>query len=465
MPDAISGIMTNQLMSIFDYAEPQVSLEIFRRFGYQGLGFLQYIRAMGKESMVSGDSWVTWEDNHIVETIKTTGVTANTGAGNDVYITLHPDSLNANNQFYAREGFIITFPENEAQGYIWNIDTTVPAAPVLQVKPPSATVDLVPLAGLPSATVLSITNGGWGHGTSQPASAQRGATSRTFYNQIFKESIGAEGSQLATANWFKKYADNGQDVSGWYSPAYLDCEYRLSLIEDGAYLFGQENTNATLVVPPGEEGAGNAITLTKGIVPHIRALGHTIAYTPGAWAITDLDQIGLYLRSQHIVTDVAAFMVGARFNNEIENTAVTYLYNTGVDYTRLVDVMFKKNNDLAAMIGFSAIKKGGVIFALKVIDNFSHPKTFGATGYSMDRYGLILPYGSVKDPKSGMKIDTFASRYRGKGTYNRKYEVWDIRGAGGGLYVTDVDKMNTYMRAHHGFQAACVNQMCMFDPA
>lgn len=460
-PNAVASMMTEQLWSVYDYAKPEVAMELFRTHGYQGLSSLQLLRSMGRERPITQDEWSAYEDDYIVETFHSLGNVGDPGAGVDLTVTLDPADLDADNRFYPRVGYIVTMP-NETQGHIYAINTTTPTAPVLTIRPVHATKTL---GAVTAGQEISITNGAWGAGTDQPVSAQRGATKRSFVAQIFKESIGAEGTQLVNSTWFSKY-DTGENLIGWYSPAYLDAEYRLSLIEDGAYLFGETNTNATLVVPNGEEGAGNTIKTTKGLVPHIRDLGNVFPYVPGTLNVEDFDQVDLYLTQQGVDSPFVMMLNGVRLAHEIENVLVDFNKDTGVDFTRVTESVFKGNDKLAVSVNFQMLTKGNRTFLFKRMDNFSNPKTFGATGYDMDKYGLVLPLTSMKDPKSGEKLQNLESCYRALGGYSRRYEVFTIGGAGGGgRYVTSVDKTNTFLRGHHGLQAMKVNQMMMFDPS
>lgn len=463
---AAAGIMTEQLWSVYDYAKPQVAMELFRRYGYQGMDFLQLFRAMGREQPIALDEWHAYEDDYIHETMIIAAAGENAGAAASEDVTVIAD---ANGNLYARVGDIITMPTTERQVLITAINYTTLVV-TLQ------SVDGANLPVLANDGVFSITTGAWGAGTGQPLAAQRGATKRNFFAQIFKETIGAEGTQLVNEKWYKVY-DTGENLVGWYSPSYLDAEYRMAVRQDGAYLFGEApplnsdgsiNTTLAAKVASGD-GVGNVIKTTKGIVPTIRDLGAVLTYAAGGFAISDYDDMALYLRSQSVTSQVVLQLTGAKLGNEIDAAAKDFIMpatpgtggGAGAEMTYIENNVFNKNRELALQTGFTVIKKGGFLFCLKPMDNFSNPKTYAAAGYDMEEYGIVIPYATYKDAKTGAKLNNFESKYRAFDGYNRRYEVWTVAGAGNGLKVIDIDKTNTFFRAHHGLQVVKANQMIL----
>ncbi len=458
MPDSVKGLRTELIMATADWAKPEVANVLFRRYGAQGQPVLQFFRSVSREEPVTNDTYSAYEENWIHENVTVGANISDPGAGNSMDIPLDASDLDSLNNFYARQDFIITMP-NETQCLIQSIDTSVPTVPVITIIPINASKHI---GDVTKGQKLAITNGVWGAGEDQPEGAVTGRTKRNFYAQIFKETIGMEGTQLVNAEWFDHYDEATGAVTGVYSPNMMEGEFRLSIIEDGAYLFGEENTNS-VVVKPGVPGAGNLKRTTKGIIPWLRDLGYTFPYTPGTLTITDLDTIGLYLKSQGLSTDVVWLGVGARLMNEINNAAVTF-EGDATSHTKVVNSVFKGNDELSLSVNYRIIVKGGITFMLHEIGNFSNPKTFGTTGYNFDKYGICIPLSNVKDAQSGLVTPNISSFYRAKGAYNRRYEVFTIGGAGGGQYITSIDKTNTFWRTHHGLKFVKVNQGVLFDP-
>jgi len=458
--DAVAKIMNDELLSTYDIAKLQVENQLFRRYGLQGMTMFQMMRSLGRVKEVSNDIWYAYEDDRIHENFTVRTNVGDPGAGNDASVTIAATDVDANNNYYPRVGDIVTIPDNEVQALIAAIDVTTPTAPVLTLRPVATASNI---GALTAGDTISITNGAFAAGTGSPEPAQRGATKRTFQAQIFKEKVAAEGPQLAKEYWYEIY-DDGGNAQGWYNSAIGDAEYRMALKEDGAYYFGQQNTNAALVAPTGD-GAGNTIKTTKGIIPWIRDIGNTQAYAPGTWAITDMDEIDLYLTQQGVTSEYVMFLMGQRLSHEVENALVDYLKNTDVDFTRMVNNVFSGDQATAVEVNFSQFKKSNRTYLMKCMENFSNIKTFGADGYDMNQYGMLLPLSKVKDPTSGERMDNISTRYVGMGGYNRMHEVYPISGAKVKPYVTDVDKFEFHIRCHHGLQAMKVNQMTLLDPS
>ena len=457
----VSGIYTEQIMSLHDVFKPQNIPTLFARYGAQYMPMFQIFRSLGREEPIALDEWGGWEENWYHETVLTTGATAEGAAGASVDITLDTTMHDSKGNSYPRVGQIISIPGTYVQVHITAKDVTSDTAHVLTLTP-SKTTDVIPI--IADGATLAITNNAHGAGTDQPKGTVLAATKRSFVAQIFKETIGAEGSQLVNEKWYK-YIDNGKSVKGWYSPGYMRGEYLMALAMDGAFTWGDVTDNVT--VGAGLEGAGNLVKTTKGLMRHVSESGKTMTYTDGSWDPTDLDAVGLYLKSQAITSGYVFGWIGADLMIDIENGMVDYLATNsgGTDYTKVVDKVFSGNKDLAVSIGFDVIKKGGITHILKPMDVWSNPKTFGATGYDLSDYGLFTPLSKFVDPKSNKTMDNIATRYRAMDGYSRRFETWSVAGAGRGLKVSSIDKTNTFFRSHLGLQAFKLNQMILMKPA
>lgn len=462
------GIMTTQMLSMYDVLKPQHVPEVIARFGPQFFPFFNWLAAMGREEPISGNSWFGHEENRYHKAFKVKTTVGDPGANNPSLVTLGysgAGDLDSNNAFYPREGDIITVPGTEVQGRINSIDVTTPSAPVLSIYPTKLGTTI---GELTAGTTVIITSGSFADGTGQPAGTRVGLTKREFYLQIIKETINIEGGALADELWYK-VIDNNKNVIGWYSPGYGRCDYLMALKADGALFIGDEttNTDSSFVVPAGSPGAGNRPYTTKGAVPWIRELGWAKPVTPGSFTFTDLDDIALYQRQQGVGSGLNMWLQGPRLANDVENAMKTYLQNTGVDYTRVIQQMFgniPEAQQLAVSLNFGVITKGQMTFVAKVMDQWINPELYGASGYDFDQYGIVMPVSTLKDPKNGKKLDNIALRYKALNGYSRRFEVWTVAGAGGGLYVTDIDSKNTYMRSHIGLQLFKANQMVLNDP-
>ncbi len=448
---AISGNYTEQIASLHDFFKPQNIPTLYARFGAQYMPMLSQFMALNRALPIQGDEWFGWEENWYHQTIVTSGITAVGVAGATVDITLSPTQVDVDGNFYPQKGMIVSFPDSTyVQAQIVSINT---AAGVVMTVKPELTTDIIPATV--DGETLTISSNAYGAGTDQPKGVVVGATKRSFTAQIFKTTHGLEGSQLTHAKWFNKI-DDGRSVRNWYSDGYMLAEYQRDLFIDGAFTWGNEADNLT--VAAGENGAGNKVKTTKGIMRHAIEAGHDLPYVAGAWTPQNLDEVGLYFLSQGITSGYSLDWVGAQLNIDIENGMKGFLDTTGVDYTNTVNNVFGGNKELAASFAFKVINKGGITHILKPMPVWSHPKLFGATGYDMPQRGLFAPLAKVINPKTQEVMPNIAVRYEAMDGYNRMFETWSVNGAGPGLKVIGTDKAETFLRSHMGLQVFKANQ-------
>ena len=101
------------------------------------------------------------------------------------------------------------------------------------------------------------------------------------------------------------------------------------------------------------------------------------------------------------------------------------------------------------------------------MDNWSNPETFGVLEY--DQKGMIMPVSSFKNPVitpgGRNKVDNFNIRYRAsKDGYSRRFEMWTVGAAGGGLYVHQVDERKWFWRGEQGLEIYKTNQGVVIEP-
>jgi hypothetical protein len=198
------------------------------------------------------------------------------------------------------------------------------------------------------------------------------------------------------------------------------------------------------------------------MVPLVKLRGNSAEYTAGAYDLEDLDDQGLYLRSQSVTSGVVYAPKGARLYNDIQNETKDYAIDATADGQTLnsvVQVLSKGNKEVATSLNFKYINRGNFTYSLDTIDVWSHPKYLGNTGYNMDKKGFFMPLRTVKDSKSNQPVDNIHIKYRSNDVYNRRAEMWSIKGAGGGTYMTDVDRAEWYIRGEFGLGMLAVNQM------
>lgn len=454
---AVSSIYTEKIMSMHDVFKPQHIPQLMSRYGEQFMPMFQLFRSMGKEYPIANDTWCGHEENWYHRTITNKTLSAAGAAGAAVTITLATADHDSNGNTYPRVNDIITIPGTWVQAIITAKNTSSPTAHTITIKPLLSTQNIPEIA---ANTVLAITSGAHGAGTGQPAGTVVGTTKRTFTAQIIKETIGAQGSQLVNERWYTILDDN-RSVKGYYSPGYSRGDYLMALKMDGAFTWGVVANNVTETA---DDGSTVNVKTTRGVFPWVQALGKTFEYTPGSLDIDDLDAVGLYLKSQGLTSGVVMVLAGAKLLNDIDKAVKDYVDGTGTDLTRVENVLWKGNREVSLSLNIKIITKGGITFIFKPMDVWSNPVTFGADGYNLDQYGLIIPLSKFRDPVDKVMLDNIATRYRAMDGYSRRFETWRVAGAGGGQYVSAIDAERTYFRAHIGLQMLKVNQMGMFVP-
>jgi hypothetical protein len=458
----VSGVMTQQIFTTFDAGKPQVHERLTARYGNQYEAFFLKFAKMGREEAVKAYNWKLYEDNWIHEDIIVKTTTGNPGAGTSLAITLATTRVDDNNHYYPRVGDVVTIPGTLVQAWISAIDPTTPTAPIITLMPFRAADNIGAIA---ENTHLSITSGAFGEGTGQPKGTVRGTIQRDFNTQIIKETVGLDGSQFINELWFTKY-ENGE-VAGYFTTGTLAAEYLFKLKSDGALTVGVPSDNASMVqarvdIHGQSVGENSTVRTTWGMVPLVKLRGNSASYTAGSYDLEDLDDQGLYLRSQGVNSGVVYAPKGARLYNDIQTEAKDYAVDATGDgqlINSVVSVLGKGNKELATSLMFKYINRGNFTYSLDVIDVWSHPKYLGNTGYDMDKKGFWIPMRTVKDSKTNLPVDNMHIKYRSNDAYNRRAEMWSVRGAGGGTYVTDVDRAEWYIRGEFGLGMAAVNQM------
>ena len=467
----ISAIYDTDLVSTLDMALPQYKMNnIFKKHGNQGIAYL-LIRSLGFETSVGDDIYGHFEKDATHDSITQStavGAVTQAGAGLDITISLDATNLNASNQYYPREGDNI-MTHDEIPGWIRAITVTPGGL--------GGGVDLVELTCRPNdiadawGTIASgeeiiIYSSTFTEGSGMPDEAASGSWKYTNEAKIIKEAIGSTGSQLVTETYIDAYNRAGE-YQGVYSDAYFDLDYRTLTKIDGAFWFDKRIT--TTAGRALDAGTGYVKKGTEGFVPAIRRLGNINTYTPGSFTVDKFDKYDRTLEREWVDSSIPVWApMGLYLYQEIENTLVDYFKDTNITFTRQAvnDMLFKSNESLGASVNFKYLQKSNRTYLFHKLSGFSNQKTYGATGYDMQRMGFIVPLEKRKDPKSGNDIPTIGMRYRSMGQYNRKFLVSTIAGIGASgkkQALTTIDKTNTYMFCHMGTEFYGMNRNILID--
>lgn len=454
-----AGVLTDQIMSLYDITKPQHYPQLVKRYGNQYENFLMFFQNLGRMEATPNDTFYGWEQNWIHDSVKVhTGCSAATNPEDSVTIEVDPLDYNgAGTTIYPRVGDIITLP-NEMQVRI-SAKTYANSVWTLTLVPRRTDQHGIP--AISTGSELAITSGAFGYGTGQPEGVVVGLTQRGFQAQVIKEEFQLEGQEFTRENWIEVPGSGG-----YYTTGISDAEYRLGLKWDGAILVGEQDDGLD-TVGAGVDGAGNVIKSTRGIIPWIRSLGKTIETNTGYFDMDYLDTSSYHMKQNGATTNIALAIVGDLLNTEIENQITGsggFLDGTNIDYTRVENEVFKGNRELSVSLNIRYITKGGITWMLHPHTLWSNPKTYAIPGYKFPYMGILLPWGTVKDAKTGMRTMNIGMKYLAKNGYSRKIEVWPTKGAGGGTYVHSIDRADYHLRSHMMFYMFAANQGVILDP-
>ena len=453
-PEAIAQIYASDIVSGFDIHKPQKMNVLFSRYGDQGASYFQLLRSMGFEEPVALDTYGHYEENHIHTTIHALNAVAASAAGAVSLITLDPQDLDANNNFYVRKGDVLMFP-NEVMGYVYDIVKTVPTAPVLWVYP-TTQADNIP--AITAGQTIIIRTGAFSEGSGQPDSALSGTWEYENDAQIIKETIGYTGTEMTSQDWFD-VTSKGESIPAYYFKGQIDIDYRMALKIDGALLWGRRGDGSIT-----DPVTGRPIKFTEGAIPYIRRVGNEQTYIDGAFDVAAFDTMDNTL-DRNFAGEYTLGLLGISLHQQIENALKVYFNNTNIVFAKQAvnEALFHRDESLAASVNFLYLTKSQRTYLFKRMGAFNNPQIEGATGYSAGKLGIFMPINKKKDPVSGNMVDSIGTRYRALGKYSRRMEVWKVGGAGEGLKVTEFDKVSTYQRCHIGGHFRGGNQMVIME--
>jgi len=452
---AIANATTEGIRSLHSFQfKPSVFQTLYKTYGngYMALDFLRAIK--GRKFMVSNETLTHEEENYTHRTITVgSSVTLSGVAGGSAIFTLDANDLDSENNYYPREGFTVQFGDTVngfIQAYIDDI-TAVGATVTLTVYPYDSTKTITSTF-CAAGKEIPIGDGAFGLETDQPTATSVGSEERTHYAQIFKETIKFGGMELAKQKWVSP------DGMGLWNEEMSRGEFLLDLQEEFSLIFGQVNTNTSLIKGTSSvDGGTTTIYKNKGIWTWIDELGYDLTYTNAAsFTIDDLDTAAEYFESKGLNNDVVFFPMGGGLYTRLENSGVDFVRGTAGG----LNVNFTPNGVGGMMlnVGFDTIKKRGITFVPYNLPIFSNPNLFGISDSLLNDAGMMFPIGNVKDAKSGMIIPNLYEGYVGLGAYSRERVVATVGGMDDFAkqmfnypVISSVDANSTYWMSHKMF--------------
>jgi hypothetical protein len=440
-PQAVRADYFENIVTSFDLNITKWLPKLYRRYGNQGSDVIDLLMSLGFERTDSVTTIRHFEENWIHQAFKVNAQTAG-AAGAARNITLHPDSLDAQNRFYPRVNDVVTF-KNETTALIKTIDTSVPTAPVLSVVPFDVTK---PIPAVALGEVVTITSNAFSEGSTQPTGRFSGVWAYVNYNQIIKESLGASGTQMTNETWVKTM--DGKNIEGWFNKGLLDIDHRQKINMQGVFMTQELTTNPLIT----DTLNNNEPTkTTEGLFPYLKRVAIPYPYTPGTLAVQDFNAIERLMSRQFSSRTVAA-LTGQDVDIELEDVLQESFKFTQIQNTTETtnDKLFGDTPDgkaMAATIAFQYFTKAQRVYCMKRLQALNDPQTYGADGYNYPGRAILVPLEKRIDPKSKNSIPSIGVVFKAMGANSRKAEVWDYGAAGGGPKLGAQDRRDWYMRS------------------
>ncbi len=458
-PAAVVATYLNNYVSSFDLQQIKYLPELKRRYGDQGVGFIDMLLALGYERTEDVEIVQHFEEDWIQETVANLTLTSAGAAGADVTMTVAPASLDSNNRMYARVNDTTVFT-NGTTAYIYSINTSTPSAPVITWRPHSSTGVIPAIA---AGQELGITGSNWSENSGQPSGRAQGAFKYYNYFQIEKEKVGASGSQMTNASWVKTVDNKG--IDGWYMKGVtIDMDTRMKRQLIGTFFTQQWTTNTSAT----DATNGDATLVnktTEGWIPYLDRLSNPYPYQANTFGPTDFDEFSRIIQ-KNWGGRIVQGLLGQDLSIEVENSLQDYFKYTAINNTekQANDQLFGASPEggaLAAVVSFNYLTKSNRTYAFKLNEIFSDPKMFNLTNYKYTGRGIFYTLGKNKDKMTAKDLPSIGLVFKGMGKYKRKMEMWSIGSANGETYgyQNEIDGRNWNMRTEFSTEFFGANQM------
>ena len=470
----LQGLYNGTWASQHEFDLPyQIQNQLYQRYG-QGQLAIDIIRRMGHTFNFKGTPFNAHEKGKTYTTVTTYGAsTGGASAGAAITVELSTESVDANNNSFARVGFtflhkhtdnkvyelIITAIDNSS-GSISGSLTTV----TLTASPLDSTL-VVGSGGIASGTKLTIGASAKAPDTGAVSGTTTGVYRRQFYDRISKENKTLVGYEMGKERFSDKLIGG---VESLYSEAYAHEEYLMDVQEELGSFVGQRNTNA--VTETNIQGNAAAVKSADGYWKWMDQLAGKVTYGTGDFDIFTFDQVPEYLRTQHVISSVAWLAVGPKLYTKMEQAGYKFVkeYSGGTDFTKIMNTGFVGDEERLLGTSFSIFVKNNMTFYVTVLDSFGNPDQLGNTDLDFQNIGFIIPMGNgVVDPKTNKTLPNVGMGYNVYNDVNRRRVIAPLGGMTGKAGVPVVsanDRMSIEFLSHYMPFMMGVNQTVQLLP-
>lgn len=476
-----------EMYTLYSRPIPERTVLFERHVGY--LGFASMLSAMNAAFGTATPTVGHYESAWINDTIKIGSiVTASTGAGTNVIVALHADSMYNTNvtasgaavqaSYPVQWDIIELYDGTQAQIISKNVSVNPHR---LTLRPLVAATDL---AGLIAANdEYGIITNAHGEGTGLPRGRAPRFIKYTNQMTIVKHSFGSTGSELTNAIYHETIAgDPSSAGKSIYTKISVDEVKRYEMSRSNALLFGQVGDNITVVSPT--TGLDTPVNTTEGYIPFAVTNGTTDQYTVGSYALADFDLISNTYYNERVATNPdlicfdgpdIALETENLFTNTLVNNLLPFVDRIMPGYSSALnsyhESLDSKPTDATVAFGYSCIQKGGFVFHLKRLSEFNDVKVVGSTNYKYRNYRVVSPYGMTMERNTKKMRANVGYEYKELDGYSRENVFGENPGAGVGgntrygRAVNEYDYLQNFLMCEIAGHFAVANAIVVQQPA
>ena len=454
----IANATAHNIRSLHEFHFKKSTMQkLYKNYG-DGFNTLDLLRTLNRWDMVSNETMTYEEEGYDIRTITMAATVTLSGTpGGNASFVLHADDLDSAYHYYPRKGFIVMTGDvinGFIQGRIEDITGTGTSTVTITIKPVDAAKTFTS-NHVAIGKEVGIFDSAFGVETGQPVGTSKGYWERTFYAQIFKETLTFGGMELAKQKWVEV------EGVGFFNKELARTEFNLDRQEESALLMGQSGANlsdTSLIT-----GATVPVYKNKGVWTWIDELGGEMTYanTSGP-SFDDLDEAAAYLEANGINDDIVFVLAGGNMYRKLETMSIDWWVDPtgsgtphGAMTTDFLKKSFGADGGLEIDVTFKAIKKSSILFVLYKLPAFTNPYQFGIPGYMLTDAAILLPMTKVRDGKSGITIPNLSANYVGINGYSRQRIVAPFAGMdgfhnqkSGDPIISQIDGNNTYWMSH-----------------
>lgn len=440
------------------------------------------LKAMGMTRGVDAPTTGHYEHGWDLGMVKIGAVTtASTGAGTNVVLTLHADSMfNAGAQVggAARQASEVQVGDHllSPTGEIARVQSknTAVTPHQITIRPIDSTVDLA--GDFVANGLYAIVSNSYGEDSDIPFGRVPRITKYTNTFQIVKAGGGATGTE-ASNSLFVRFEQGGDSIVAVMNKvAWREIERNISL----TLLMGEQINNITAVA--NTSGIDVPVLGTEGLVPWATASGHTHTYNPAAYTLADFDNVSRVLWQERAGVSRVMTLDGFDVFTATENLLLS---ESGTDLTAYImknmasayqgvsaeDMQPFETDDFGLYVGFKALKKSGITYMFKQLHEFSEENGLGNAVYDYTQYRIVLPTGETRDARTGRKGFMWGLEYKAKDGYSREMQFGQFGGIGTtGAFtalngpVNGFDSIRWGMLSEFAGHFACPNKVVLQIP-